>query len=370
MADDGVRLTRGKLYRLVWERATTRLAGELGISDVALGKICRRMGIPKPPLGYWRKVESGQHPPIPPLPAPDKNTPDSVLIPPRLRTDGLALTDPQVSERLAAERLPENRIVVAETLSDPHSLIARMLRRRDRGVPRDEAGESEGMDSLPDVEVSDGALDRALRVMNAVLKAVEIRGYRVKVSRDPWGKATRVYCTDADAEVQVSLCECYSEVERELTSAEKKKPPYLIDRRLITVPSGTLVFRVKGRGVETKWWRDRKLDPLENRLNEIVAGLITRLEALRLGELARQEAKRKRLEEQRRREEEQARREKLHRDVDAWRRSEDIRAYLLAYEERLLRLRGEIDPGSEEDLWLRWARQYADSLDPLTGQDD
>lgn len=248
MADDGVRLTREELYSLVWERPTTRLAGELGISDVALGKICRRMGIPKPPLGYWRKVETGLRPPVPPLPAPDENTPDSVLIPPRLRTDQSALKDPQVSERLAAERLPENRIVVSETLSDPHPLINRMLRRRDKETPAAETGEAEERHSVPDVDVSNGTLDRALRIMDAVLKAVESRGYRVKVSRDYWRKATRVFCADANAEVHVSLTERYSEVERELTPAEKKKPPYLIDRRLITVPSGKLVFRVKGRG--------------------------------------------------------------------------------------------------------------------------
>ena len=281
----------------------------------------------------------------------------------------MALKDPQVSERLAAEQLSENRIVVAETLADPHPLIARMLRRREEREPAGEAGDGDERDLLPDIEASDGSHDRALRIMDAVLKAVEARGYQVKVSRDYREKATRVFCTDVDAEVQISLSERYSQVERELTPAERKKPPYLIDNRLITVPSGKLTFRVKGRGVETKWWSDKKLDPLENRLNEIVAGIITKLETLRLEELAKKEEERRRLEEQKRREEEQARRETLHRDVAAWRRSEDIRAYLRAYEEQLMRRRGEITPGSEEDLWLRWARHYADSLDPLSKQE-
>src|ERR1700753_1759772 len=183
-----------------------------------------------------------------------------------------------------------------------------MLRRREERGPAGESGDGDERDSLPDIEVSNGSLDRALRIMDAVLKAVEARGYRVKVSWDNWEKATRVYCTDADAEVQISLSESYSEVERELTPAERKKPPYLIDNRLTTVPSGKLIFKVKGRWVETKWWKDKKLDPLENRLNEVVAGVITKLENLRLEELAKREEKRRREEEQRRREEEQARR--------------------------------------------------------------
>lgn len=367
---DGIKLTREELYQKVWTTPAIRLAREFGISDVALGKICRRVEIPKPPPGHWRKIETGHRPEIPPLPAPAEDTPAEVRIPPHFQSEQLALNDPQVSEDLAAERLSENRIVVAESLADPHPLIARMLRPREKRGPAGGADDGDERDSLPDIEVSDGSLDRALRIMDAVLKAMEARGYQVKVSRDYWGKATRVYCTDVDAEVHISLSERYSRVERELTPAERKKPPYLIDNRLITVPSGKLIFRVQGRCVDTKLWNDKKLDPLEDRLNEVVAGITTKLESLRLEELAKKEAEQRRLDEQRRREEDQARRDKLHKDVAAWRGSEDIRAYLRAYEEQLLRQRGGLTPGSEEDLWLRWARRYADSLDPLSGEED
>jgi hypothetical protein len=370
MSDDRIELTREGLYQRVWTTPATRLAEEFGISDVALGKICRRMDVPKPPLGYWRKIETGHEKHIPPLPEPNENTLTSVYITPHFQTDQLATQDPRVRERLAAERLPENRIKVLETLNDPHPLVALFLRRRENVGQGDETEPSDERDSLLNIEVSDGTLDRSLRIMDAVLKALEARGYKVKVSRDHWEKATRVYCTDVDAEAQISLSESYREVERELTPAERKKPPYLIDNRLITVPSGKLIFKVKGRWVETKWWKDKKLDRLESRLNEVVAGIITKLENLRLEELAKKEEKRRQEEEQRRREEEQARRDQLHRDVAAWRKSEDIRAYLRAYEEKLLRERGEIALGSEEDLWLKWARRYADHLDPLIEQED
>jgi hypothetical protein len=140
MSDDGIELTREELYQKVWTTPATRLAREFGISDVALGKICRRMEIPKPPPGHWRKIETGHRPHIPPLPAPDEDTPTDVRIPPHFQSEQLALKDPQVSERLAAEQLSENRIVVAETLADPHPLIARMLRRREERGPAGESG--------------------------------------------------------------------------------------------------------------------------------------------------------------------------------------------------------------------------------------
>ncbi|MEJ7849360.1 MAG: hypothetical protein WKF92_14865 [Pyrinomonadaceae bacterium] len=53
-------LTREELYDRVWQKAAVYVAGELGLSDVALGKICRKMNIPKPPRGYWAMIEAGQ----------------------------------------------------------------------------------------------------------------------------------------------------------------------------------------------------------------------------------------------------------------------------------------------------------------------
>lgn len=369
MADNGIRLTREELYRLMWERPASRLAKEFGISDVALGKLCRRMGIPKPPPGYWARVEAGQRPQVPPLPAGEKATPSVAHIPVRRQPELTALGDLEVLRGLASNGLNGERITISDTLADPHPLIAAMLnclRMRAAGDGDDTSGD----DSLPDIEASDATIDRALRIMDILMKTLEARGYRVKVSRDYWGKATRVYCADADAEVQISLTERHSERQRDLTPAEKKKPPYLIDNRFITVPSGKLTFKVRGRGVETKWWTDKKHDPLENRLDEVLLGLIVRLEGLRLEDLAEKEAERRRAEERRRQEEEQARREKLHRDAAAWRQSEDIRAYLRAYEEKLCSRQDGIVLGGEEDEWLRWARRYADSLDPLNDKEE
>jgi len=41
--------SREELFALVWERPSTEVAHELEISDVALGKLCRRLQVPKPP---------------------------------------------------------------------------------------------------------------------------------------------------------------------------------------------------------------------------------------------------------------------------------------------------------------------------------
>lgn len=53
-------LTREELFTLVWKRPATGVARDLEISDVALGKLCRRLQVPKPPRGYWARVKSGR----------------------------------------------------------------------------------------------------------------------------------------------------------------------------------------------------------------------------------------------------------------------------------------------------------------------
>lgn len=63
------RISREALFALVWERPATEVARELGISDVTLGKLCRRLQVPKPPRGYWARVKSGKTPRRPPLKA-------------------------------------------------------------------------------------------------------------------------------------------------------------------------------------------------------------------------------------------------------------------------------------------------------------
>jgi hypothetical protein len=55
-------LSRGDLYELAWSKPIRELAKEFRISDVALAKRCRGLGIPLPGRGYWARVSAGQHP--------------------------------------------------------------------------------------------------------------------------------------------------------------------------------------------------------------------------------------------------------------------------------------------------------------------
>jgi hypothetical protein len=58
-----VTLTRQELYDRVWAEPVDTLTKEYGLSNVGLGKACRRHDIPVPPRGYWARKAAGQRVP-------------------------------------------------------------------------------------------------------------------------------------------------------------------------------------------------------------------------------------------------------------------------------------------------------------------
>ena len=70
-----ISLTRQELYDRVWAEPVDTLAKEFGLSNVGLGKACRRHNIPVPPRGYWARKAAGhrmRQPPLPPSKAGDE----------------------------------------------------------------------------------------------------------------------------------------------------------------------------------------------------------------------------------------------------------------------------------------------------------
>ena len=174
-----IRYERNRLYEEVWAEAVTTVAKRYGISDVALRKRCKQLAVPLPPLGYWARVAAGKKPPTPPLP---KYSGQTEIVRQRFVSEDAGETDP---EHLIARRefkmRPENRIVVSETLDMPHPLIAateRALRRPKGRDPRDL--QTKGRQSL-DLCVSDGSVQRALRIMDALVKALDARGMPLRI---------------------------------------------------------------------------------------------------------------------------------------------------------------------------------------------
>jgi len=52
------RPSKADLEKLVWEVPSTYIAKAFGVSDRAIGKWCKELGIAKPPRGYWTKPKA------------------------------------------------------------------------------------------------------------------------------------------------------------------------------------------------------------------------------------------------------------------------------------------------------------------------
>lgn len=52
--------SKEELSNLVWSMPTTEVASKFGVSDKAIEKLCNKLGVKKPPRGYWAKVKAGK----------------------------------------------------------------------------------------------------------------------------------------------------------------------------------------------------------------------------------------------------------------------------------------------------------------------
>ncbi len=173
---DPIRLDRLTLYELVWSQPIDKLARKFGLSDVGLAKICKRLNVPRPGRGYWVKIAHGKPLTRPPLLPVKAGQPTEVTMEPRPRPVAQPVGDGEVP--LVVE--------VPERLRQPHPLVraaAEVLRRP--AAPYYESSGRQRVGHLA-IQVDPRALPRALRIMDALSKALEGRGHRVEVRSDPY----------------------------------------------------------------------------------------------------------------------------------------------------------------------------------------
>lgn len=357
-----ITLTREELYERVWSQPATKLAAEFGISDVALGKICRKLDIPKPFPGYWQRIAFGHNVRRTPLPTPKVGTKKQITIYPNTVTDP-APFPPEVAARIEAESASESRISVADTLHGCHPLIRQTKQGLEKARP-DQYGRLHGH---LDLHVSKTSLNRALRIMHALVRAAERRGYAVKNSKlSPYPTQMVI----GDEPMKFKLFEKSDRRDRELTAEEKRKPAHEISDRWVYTPSGVLTFEIDEYSDHAqRRWTDKPDKPLEGQLNDIMIGFVLTAEALRARRLRQEEEARRRREAERRYHIEEKRRSTLNKHVESWHVSQKLRTYLQACERSITEGKGISEPASDEARWLGWAHSYADRLDPLKNGD-
>jgi hypothetical protein len=357
---------REQLYAEVWETPLTKLAAKYNVSAVALGKTCRKLQVPLPGRGHWAKKEFGKAPDPTPLPEA-KNLPVvHKMERTQYSTSSFNETDDPNDPEIARINAIEQKGFRSFLDSKPHNLIssaAKSLKRcrtDERGILLPLNGET-----ILDVRLSKGPLDRGLRFMNAVILALESEGFPVVVKPD--GVITTAV-TILGLSIPFALVEKLNASNRREVVANSWNT-----KRADYSPSGELEFRF---GYTPSGWTKRSSDGKKQRLEEIIGECIGRM--LRLVRQLRIEAEQRevvrieRQREQKKRDdlaqqiaEEEQKIKDLEAWVELWDKAERIRRFVVALEKVWREQGHDLSVDSTKGQRIQWMKQQADRVDPM-----
>jgi len=370
----------------------TALAGEFGMSDRGLAKLCARHHIPVPPRGYWAKVAAGEKPPVPPFLELKDRTLDQVAI--RGGTSNLPESVAEIARKRKAER--ENRLATIRQVADaplvpvesPHKTVAKTAKFLRTRKPDKEGVLSATGSGHCGVVISAPSAERAIFILDALARGLEEVGFILTAEGDKMSvqrNADRVNFTLLERTKRMKYVPTPEELAREERRKEKQarswrrndwdsisfgsRPPW---PEYVTEWTGQLVFSIDAwaDGLR-KTWGDGKTQRVERMVPDIVAGIELVLESVRVRREESEERKRRWQELQRRRKLAHARKEReekrlahLDRIVELRREAREIRDWLAS-------LPDDAKPSEDSDLgrMLLWVGNRLEEIDRQTGMD-
>jgi len=373
----GTTLTRDELYEAVWTKAKTDLAADLGVSDVAIGKACRKAEIPTPPVGYWAKVAAGKKAVRPPLPGRGFGMPQMIKLgfgPYQSHDDGQLPLDkpppdtPTFGEPFeavagrAAAAFP--RLRVPRTFDAAHKAIARLLKEDEDRRTRYNASKYPSTSDEPRYESPIEV--RRLRILNALFLAFEAEGHSVRVI-----EARSYYNWNVDRAASFHVNGEFVSVKVEPVATKGEKTA---SRMALAIDGSRWLWDFP------RHWQDGESGRVETKLADVARAILIAAEdhyrsgevgsyqyrveerARRLAERERERAESEWRAEQARFAHKRAQERSLVKLALAYRRAETIREFVAKvrssprHAEHIERAHG---------AWATWALEVADALDPL-----
>ena len=372
-----VKYNRQILYDQVWSVPMIKLAKEYGLSDNGLRKVCKKMHIPLPPPGYWNKLAYGKA--VKKIPLPKYDGEDELVVN-RQEQEVLPVDPTQVDTAeslIAAESLPENKITIGGEPSDFHPLVKRTARNIKK-TKIDEFGRVHiSEENCLQIYVCPENVDRALRIMDAFIKALETRGSKVVVDKKTGYSCISILGEELAFWIREPLMRADAPLTRKQKEELESGHLYGVDRYQYH-STGTLKIEI-ATSTDPDSWRsasnsvgDTQSQPLEERLNKVIVAMIKAAVKKRSKKLERerwqrewQEKERIREEKERLREEDEAKFNALKRDASLWHTSRQIREFVDAVKQTYINNHGLIEQGSDIDKWLTWAYDKVNAINPL-----
>lgn len=360
------KVEREVLYQAVWAQPMIKVASEFGISSVVLKSICRKMEIPTPGSGYWRRREHGH------------NTKPPVLR--KLSPQGVAFVHVTGKRESRAKLpLPEGipdidvirRQLDEQSQVKEHVLTARLRTSLNAGKIDERQVIRPRAKRASFIAVSKGTAERAVDMLNALLVSLETTGQHARIDTT---KVPVLRIRVEDEELGLSVTEKVSR-KRHLSTKEEReiKRPWQIPRYDYS-PSGLLTVELHGsvpyRTCMT--WSDGKVKRLENRTAEIIQGALVAAKAQiqrriddEQARIARAESERRWREVEERRRHDVQRAKHLEELAAGWQKACQIRAFIVEVEARQRDFQDIDVQGYGVSEWIALAKTYADETDPL-----
>ena len=356
-------LTREQLHEKVWSVPVSELSGEFGLSDVAIAKRCRKLGVPCPPRGYWAKVQAGKKPRKAPLP-PTKEEAFASL----------------AGQEPAKRRLPRpNEATLFPLAAEFLRALRKCKNSYDKRIHLKEP-------TLPEATISQALVERCAAAFHVILQGTDLVGIPFKKSLSSYEGGI----------FRVGHDRLYFEIEEEMvrkseTNSSRRRRPIYSSYDDGRVPCGFLTFKVKDSrygGRFEKTWSEASNAQLEDVVVQLVGAIRSFfVEAQRKRVQDAIEHERRHLEwEQRQREhekeqamKEEAKRRKKHakavrkivrrrRDdllkaAEWWRLHRVVLDFVADCEKQWMTSQsGCLEP--EQASWIKWARETAMEVAP------
>lgn len=281
--------TRSEFYELVWSKPMTHLAKDFGLSDVALHKICRKHGVPNPPLGWWAKHAAGHEVKRTPLPKLKSGISGTISIAGgELRNEPDSVAQSREDARVRASEFDQDATV------QEHPLVTRSMAKLGKAKP-DERGLVRLVQfGLIHIEIAPDSIDRIELSLNRIVAAAQAQGFELS------GKGELGAFTDGSITVPFRLKEAVERTKHEpspdeLANEEKERkrrerrwarddwdyvPRFGLSRHWPEweyAPTGKVSFEfdlyLRYSSTLRRSFKDAKIQRLENMANDIAVGL-------------------------------------------------------------------------------------------------
>ncbi len=204
--------TREEFYDLVWSKPMTHLSKDFGISDVALHKICKKHGIPNPPLGWWAKKAAGKKVRQTPLPRAKVGS-----------ADRITMADANLSREassLAAAR-DQARILASEGNNDQspidHPVVEHTLAKLTKAKASDIGIVAVSDSGLIKCTIASSSIERLKVILPRIAHAASLQGFDIVADRD-----SARFKSETET-VDFSITETIRREKHVLTDAERRE---------------------------------------------------------------------------------------------------------------------------------------------------